>query len=450
MKRYFALLCLYCFLTNLLMPISGQRPRPTPSKTATQTTRTQATKTIPLAFDDLNDFAEKGLPAAAPLPTSGNMDQAAILMARKISNLDRDSLPTLLTALQAAGFAIVDKNRKVLLPPSGDGKGQGLLFYDWETVGMLKLAKPGVGTTLEKLTDMITKDTPEIPASRLSEAMLQDLRSQAESDNQFVRFWARLIIELGKFASPPVDLMKVQAGNINLSMLQATLWTRRLTAEIYLLQNRSKTVGQALQLGDAPTSIDHGDLQKDNRSIFRPASFAVQVDDCQLTEAESLILDAASFGVGAGRDAIMKLVEEFAEHTHSPDAVGLGKLSNGLFGMNLALAWLKLVAALTRMQGELTIEEPLPLERTFNSTPGQRRLMKARFWSEVGDSQKLNCVRLKLTAISGLDFAMPTNGPLSEKAVEWHFAGDNETRVNYAYWPKGRRRWKNLCKGSVG
>src|ERR1035437_3335322 len=181
MKRYFALLCLYCFLTNLLMPISGQRPRPTPSKTATQTTRTQATKTIPLAFDDLNDFAEKGLPAAAPLPTSGNMDQAAILMARKISNLDRDSLPTLLTALQAAGFAIVDKNRKVLLPPSGDGKGQGLLFYDWETVGMLKLAKPGVGTTLEKLTGMITKDTPEIPASRLSEAMLQDLRSLAES-----------------------------------------------------------------------------------------------------------------------------------------------------------------------------------------------------------------------------------------------------------------------------
>src|SRR5207237_1849493 len=157
-----------------------------------------------------------------------------------------------LTALQAAGFAIVDKIRKVLLPPLCDGKGQGLLFYDWETVGMLKLAKPGIGTSLDKLAAIITKDTPELPASRLSEVMLKDLRTQADSDNQFVRFWARLIIELGKFASPPVDLMKAAPSNVNLSMLQATLWTRRLTAGIYMVQSRSKTVGKSQKPQDAP------------------------------------------------------------------------------------------------------------------------------------------------------------------------------------------------------
>src|SRR5438132_8882368 len=181
MKKSAALSCMFGFLMNLWTPLLAQRPTPTPSKPPTQPAKNQTKKTIPLAFDDLNDFIDKGLPAPADLPKDGNPDQAAILMARKISKLDKGSLPTLLTALQAAGFAIVDKNRKVLLPPLGDGKGQGLLFYDWETVGILKLAKPGIGTSLDKLAAIITKDTPELPASRLSEVMLKDLRTQADS-----------------------------------------------------------------------------------------------------------------------------------------------------------------------------------------------------------------------------------------------------------------------------
>src|SRR5882762_10218888 len=122
MKRYAALSCLFGFLMNMWTPLSAQRPTPTSSKPATQPAKNQTKQTIPLVFDDLNNFTVKGLPASADLPKDGNPDQAAILMARRISKFDKDSLPTLLTALQAAGFAIVDKNRKVLLPPLGDGK----------------------------------------------------------------------------------------------------------------------------------------------------------------------------------------------------------------------------------------------------------------------------------------------------------------------------------------
>lgn len=414
------------------MPLLAQRRAP--AKSPQQTAKTQAKKTIPLVFDELNDFAAKGLPDSGDLPKEGNLDQAAIIMARRISKLDKDSLPMLLTALQTAGFAIVDENHKVLRRPLGDGKGQGLVFFDWETVGMLKLARPGVGTTLDKLTTAITKDTPQFPASQLSTLMLEDLRSQADNtDNLFVRFWARLIIELGKYASQPIDLMTAPPGNINLSMLQATLWTRRLTAEIYLLQNRSKTVGQTHQPFAARSSFAYADLQKDHASPFRLASFSATEDlPCQMTEAESLILDADAFVLSAAHDRVVEaLIEHEIEHGGGKAASQfLGKLSAGLFGANLALAWLKLVAAVTMIRGELTVEGSLPLIRTPNSTPGERRLMKARFWSEVGHKQMLNCVRLKLIVYAGLDFALPTDGPLSEKAVEWHFAGDNETRVN--------------------
>ncbi len=66
----------------------------------------------------------------------------------------------------------------------------------------------------------------------------------------------------------------------------------------------------------------------------------------------------------------------------------------------------------------------------MNSTPGQKRLMKVRIWNKVGRAEMLNCVRLSLNSLAGVDFAMPVSGPFAHKSVEWHFAGDNQTRVN--------------------
>src|SRR5207248_2710483 len=107
----------------------------------------------------------------------------------------------------------------------------------------------------------------------------------------------------------------------------------------------------------------------------------------------------------------------------------------GMNVVNLVLAWTKLVAAVTSIRGEIEVEGSLPLIRTKSSNidePGNRVLMKAKFWNEVGRKQMLNCVRLALNASTGLDLSLPTDGPLEEKAVDWHFAGDNEIRVNDA------------------
>ena len=112
------------------------------TSTPLSTVKTQTTKSIQLTFDNLNDFVEKGLPDPALAGTS-DMDFKAVMMAQKILKLDSNSLPVLITALQTAGFFIIDENRKILRKPPGDGKGQGLAFYDFETVGMLKLENHG-------------------------------------------------------------------------------------------------------------------------------------------------------------------------------------------------------------------------------------------------------------------------------------------------------------------
>ena len=58
--------------------------------------------------------------------------------------------------------------------------------------------------------------------------------------------------------------------------------------------------------------------------------------------------------------------------------------------------------------------------------------MVARIWSEVGKTEMLNCVRPLINAATGLDFNLPTTGPLADVAIEWNFEGDNQTRVNDA------------------
>ncbi len=153
-------------LLGTAMPSLSQRPTKTPPKVLSPTAKTPTAKTIPLAFDNLNDFIAKGLPAPAVLPAE-NLDLAAILMARQISKSDEKSLPILITALQTAGFTIIDENGKVLQKPLGDGKGQGLAFYDFEAVGALKLANRSLGTSLDKLAGIITKETPKFTASQL-------------------------------------------------------------------------------------------------------------------------------------------------------------------------------------------------------------------------------------------------------------------------------------------
>jgi len=399
--------------------------------------RPPTSKSIQLAFDRLNDFAAKGLPASAALPT-GDLDLAAVIMARQISRSDENSLPVLLAALQTAGFTVIDENGTTILKPA-DGNGQGLVFYDFEAVGALKVANMGFGTSLEKIVGIMTKDTPEIPAAQVSTLMMQDLRSQADnSENKFLRFWARLVIELGKSSAKPIDITTAAAADgANLSMLQATLLIRRLQGDLYLLKTRSSQASEFR----SPLSLQNSFVSaawKSEESPFFPTFYkeAVNAEPCNMTKDEAYIMSGASKVLTFGNKKVLGTLfpgaDLLTETPATPGSAMYKKISNGLSVANIFLSWAKLVASVTSLRGEITVDNP-PVIRTINSSidaPGNKRLMRVRIWNEVGKLEMLNCVRKYINTFAGLDMAMPIAGPVSKKAVEWHFAGENETRVN--------------------
>ncbi len=413
---------------------AGSQASPSQQTGSTQSAPTQWTATAPLVFDSLNDFPVKGLPPSAPVPP-GSPDQVAMILAWKISKGGDDSLPSLLTALQAAGFTIMDGNGKVLRTASGDGKGTGLVIFDWEAVGMLKLLKRGIGIKLDTLTTSMVQDTKKFPASKLSDMLLQDLRFHADDfDDPFGRFWARLIIELSKYSAKPVDLMTAAASDVNLNMIQESLWMRRLTGIFYAIKKGTKQQSNRDRAPLSHGTFANAGFRKEEGSRLSLASLAQEGNlPCQLSEQESLTLDARSYIGTIIHDKGFEVMKEFFEHGHiEVGAEFMEALSHRILIANIALGWLKLVAALTMIEGKIEMAGAGPLVRTFNSTEGEQRLMTATLREEVGQKQMLNCFRLQIIAYTGLDYSMPTDGPLAEKAVEWHFAGDNEIRVNNA------------------
>ena len=411
-------------------PITSPSIQPTPiiPTTSTVAIKNNSTpKSIQLAFDNLNSFVEKGLPPSAEQPIE-DLDLAAIVMAQQISKSNEQSLPILLTALQTAGFTIIDETGKVLRKPAGDGKGQGLAIYDFEAVGALKLANRGVNMSLEKIAGQIVKEVPQISASQFAELMLKNLQVQADNtENKFVRFWARLVIELGKSSAKPIDLMTASPNSVSLSVLQATLITRRLQGDIYALKTKLKQIGMIPTPFSERNAFASNLLKMNYLPIFSFASFSsTKNPPCNLTGDEALILDGAAVGITAWNGW------QFGQLGDSP---GLNKLGLGLQGANAALAWLKLIAAVVMLKGEIKVQTPLPLVRTTNAKTDElrnKRLMVARVWQEVGRKEMLNCVRPLLNASTGLEFHLPTDGPLADVAIEWHFVGDNEIRVNNA------------------
>lgn len=390
------------------------QPAPPPPSIPTNVPpmRPASERSLQLAFEQLNDFASNGLPAAEPIPTN-DPDIAAISMARLVSARGEKSLTVLLAALQMAGFTVIDKDRKILLQPVG--KGQSLGFYDFEAVGSLKLANRGVTVSLDKLAASITKDTPQVPAARFTSLVLEEVRAHAESSNANLRFWARFLIELGKSAPEPHDLTSAAPTNVKLTMLQASLLLRRLQGDFYAL--KAKLTGEYRRT--IPGANFFVPVNWPSRVTFHPDR--TLDGPCNLTGDQALMMDAVAIPTTWWNGLAM------AEYAKVFPV--LEKFSNGVAVANILLAWGKLYASVSAIKGKIDVERPLPLVRTKNSVPGQRRILTARLWNEVGNLETLNCLRPILNQATGLDFNLPSSGPLGDVAVEWHFDGDNQVRV---------------------
>jgi hypothetical protein len=410
MKKLISILLLVAFSANILF---AQRPRP-----GVPAVYKPTVEKLEIS-DAANDFGEKGLPE--PEIIGSNLSaKLAVSLAQEISKYDENSLPLLMAALQKAGFYIIDENQKILYKPSY-GKGMGLAFYDFEVAGMLKLSRRGIVTTVEKFGGLIQKDIKEMPKNKIAELMLQDLKTALTSKNSEVKFWAKLIIELGKTFPQPIDLLTATPENAQINIIQASLWERRIVGD--LISTASKQSGE--------TSFEN---RQNTANLFRPKSNKVSflnasfynpnlVEGCDYANLETTGIDVTSMGLTTAHGKMLEFILEGIGK--SKDTIA--KVGNGLGIANLVLSWAKLIAAVSQIKGELKVEEPLPLIRTKSSRAseeGEKRLITGKFEIKMNKAREVNCYRLILNSTTGLDFNMPGSGALAEKPVSWELGGD--------------------------
>jgi hypothetical protein len=367
--------------------------------------------------DDFNNYSTNGLPIP-PVIGSNPSDKLAGELAKKISAYDEKSYPLLIATLQKAGFHIIAENQKVLYQPTFE-KGMGLAFYDYELPGMYKTSQAGSSLTFAKFGEILQSKFPNVPKNKFAELMLEDLRTAAKSKQIEVRFWARLIIELGKNFPTPVDLTMATPESATINTIQASLIERRMIGDIIALATK-----QSAQNGFGTKPNIAKFFRPDNKNVrFTNAKFTDSLigDPCNYAEVETLETDVKSTVATTVHGQVLEFIMK-----------GIGKSEEFIQGVGTSLgtvsavlSWAKLAAAASQINGTLTVEQPLPLIRTkSDKVTGEKRLITGKFEIKVNDLRNLNCMRSAINELTGLDFSMPSSGPLAGKPISWDLGGE--------------------------
>ena len=402
------LIALTCFcLTVAQLPLRGQE---------TQTRPPQTVPAVPLSS------LARGRTMAVALKTGklpeplrkpqGSNDEVAALLAKKVSARDEQSLPALLAAILNAGFAVRDQDGSVTqtIDP-----GQGLLFNAWEVAAMAKNYGEGKSTTLKYLTDGF-KSIPGWQSAPLDKILLEGIRKHTRGDQPLLRFWSRFIVELGRNADQPYDMLtENNPENIRVDAVQAGLIMHRLSGDLFGFAQRKQ---QASAQPDRVLKQSHH--ARSSRTHAPNFSDSVQNRPCKaLGEGDgSAILDAGASTITTGWD---QLLDYLGKET-------VGKL---LAAVNILLAYAKFIATYAFLETEITVKDP-PLIRTYNARPGGYLELSAKVTMNTGSNENINCFRTALNVALGVDASLLSDGPLENVGVVWHLiqGGDSDFYSN--------------------
>ncbi len=117
-----------------------------------------------------------------------------------------------------------------------DNKGQGLAINGWEVATAAKMYGDRKTTSLGVLNERL-KSIPAMKNAEPANLLMQGVRANAEnSDNQFLRAWARFILESGK-QNVASDNLKAN-GEEKIDAIQHLLLFRRFYGDLYARQAR--------------------------------------------------------------------------------------------------------------------------------------------------------------------------------------------------------------------
>ena len=352
-----------------------------------------------------------GLPAPLPVP-AGNTDEAAAILAQKVAAKNEESVPALLTALRLSGFFITKKDGSVLLAPP-DGKGQGLVINGWEVAAAAKMFGEDKTTSLDELNERL-RSIPEFRQTDPAKLMMQGVRQNAENtENPFLRIWARFILELGKHSATAND-----EKNEKIDAIQHLFLFRRLYGDIFSLAEKYKSgaaVSENFKTGKMPRFY--------GASFYETAYFDGNFTDekqipCRMDGNAPTVMDAAATGITHGYGELIKYLQKFYENTPTGDRLKKAGMAQAV--ANIILVYAKFIQTYAALDVKLALDGEPPLVRTKNAAPGERKNLYAEVRMNIGDWQMYNCIRTALNVTAGIDFATVNDGPIGDVGVNWH------------------------------
>lgn len=360
-------------------------------------------------------------------------DLAAADLARRIARRDGESTAAVVAAVRAAGFKIRGEDGKAIFPQ--DDPGQGIAFDSWEVAAMAESYGDGTQMMLDDLNATFTQTLPGFKNIPLGKLLVEGIRADAESKKPALRFWARLIVELGRQARPSYDLLSpdFKSSSAQIDSVQFGLILRRLAADLAILgRKKGEKQTQAQSMGCPSVGLPQG-LRARRRmpglleATWNPdARFGlIETADhegpaaklpCTLPEPVLELLDALAYVNGSGFDHLMeKLGEEgFLTELGGKVAARYGIMTTFA---NAVLVYAKLYWTAVSMHVNITMDGT-QLVRTLNVVPGCRRKLKAKIEQKIGNWQLLNCLRMAFN-IAGFDFSLPQDGPVRDVKTQW-------------------------------
>lgn len=430
------------FLTNAILVSAQKRPAKTNPQVSKNTKILVSETSSPVMS---NAWQSGELPTPLPIPTK-NMDEAAAILAQKISAKTDESIPALLTALQFAGFFVTKQDGSVFLAPS-DNKGQGLTINGWEAASAAKMFGDGKTTSLNDLNERL-KSIPVLQNVEAANLMMQGVRANSENtNNRFLRFWARFILELGKSSSVKKDTLRAENGEAGetIDAIAHLLLFRRLYGDLFALKSR-----YLVQANGFASENQNRRFPRNVGASFDPLEaiffdhemqnpvFEVKDEKqipCRMDGNAPTVMDASATVIGYGYGELLGYLQNFYEDT--PTGNALEKAGKVQAVANIILAYAKFIQTYAALEVKLVLDGAPPLVRTKNAAPGERKNLHSEVRMSIGNWQMYNCIRTALNVTAGIDFATVNDGPIGDVGVTWHLdkggAGDfysNGTGIN--------------------
>src|ERR1035437_2275760 len=345
------------------------------------------------------------LPAPASMPP-GTPDEAAAVLAAQIAAGDAGSLPAILAGLQASGIGIRDGTGGVLIQPAQPS--QGYAIDNEQAIALGMAATNPTEMTLAELADTLSTGIPDLKGAPTASLILDGIRSRAGDKSPTIRFWADLLVDLGKlprYGNDPYDLTSaaLDPTSTYLDLVQVELILFRFDADLTVWGDQLKA-GTAWVPAQWPGAI---------ADVYTAAGSG----NCNMTDSQSQIMDLSAMGITTGFDQVLEYMKE-AENA-SDAGKALGDRVAGITGTaNVVLAYVKVVMYYAAIHVDISMDGSGPLISTKNSSAGDLRHLTAHAFFDAKNSQMFNCFRVMLNVL-GMDFSGPSDGNLANSDAQW-------------------------------